>query len=87
MLRERVLNIELIATCLKVKICSRLCLDGVSLFWVHEVGYLSFIFQGNFCKGFSDFLRLLHIKGPGMSEKQRKKFYNKISNQAFVSRT
>ena len=69
---------------LKVKICTRLGLDVVSVFWVHEAGCLSFIFEGELLKGF---LRLLHIKGPGMSEKQRSKFYHKISSSAFVSRT
>ena len=46
MLKERVLNIELIVTYLKVKIFSGLGLDVVSLFLVHEVGCLSFNFEG-----------------------------------------
>ena len=62
----------------------RLGLDVVSLFWVQEAGCLSFIFKGELLQ---EFLRLLHIKGPGMSEKQRKTYYNNISNKAFVSRT
>ena len=61
-----------------MKICTRLGLDVVSFSGSMTLGVEVSSLKGNFCKGF---LSLLNIKGPGMPEKQRKKFYNKISNK------